>query len=95
MSARLRAVAEENRRIVRSGRYTAADGTEVVIGPAVEAAAEGTRLYGPGPVRVAPAARAGNAPATVFEVTGEDSRMAARRLTTDAGTRSATAPSWP
>lgn len=84
MSARLRAVAEENERIVRAGRYTAADGTDVVIGPAVEAAATGTRLYGPAPVRPAPATSAGTAPPTVFEVTGEDSLAAAHRLTAEA-----------
>lgn len=76
---------------MRTGRYTAPDGTEVVIGPAIEAAVDGTRLYGPGPVRVAPAARAGNTPATDFGVTGEDSLVAARRLAADAGTRTATA----
>ncbi|MEV5427713.1 TIGR02452 family protein [Streptomyces sp. NPDC052701] len=81
MSARLRGIAQETGRIVAAGAYRAPGGHEVPIAAAVEAAREGTRTYGPGPVRVAPAA-AGD---TLFEVTGESSLEAARRLGGDGG----------
>ena len=88
MSARLRGIAQETERIVAAGRYRAPDGREVLLAADIEAARAGTRMYGPGPVEVpafTPAAgfgpTAGFAPAdTFFEVTGESSLEAARRL---------------
>ncbi|MBC2876423.1 MULTISPECIES: TIGR02452 family protein [Streptomyces] len=81
MSARLRAIARETERIVAEGRYTAPGGRVVDIADAVAAARAGTRLYGPGPVAVPGEGTTGAA--TVFEVTGEDSLAAARRLAAD------------
>ncbi|WP_217143543.1 TIGR02452 family protein [Streptomyces sp. AC627_RSS907] len=88
MSARLRGIAQQTEQIVAAGSYRATDGREVSIGAAVDRAREGTRMYGPGPVEVAgvPGAAgvpevSSSAPArTVFEVTGESSLEAARRL---------------
>ncbi|MER6244812.1 TIGR02452 family protein [Streptomyces griseorubiginosus] len=88
MSARLRGIAQETERIVAAGRYRAPDGREVLLAADIEAARAGTRMFGPGPVEVpafTPAAgfgpTAGLAPAdTFFEVTGESSLEAARRL---------------
>ncbi|GAB2761321.1 TIGR02452 family protein [Streptomyces bullii] len=76
MSARLRGIARETEQIVAAGRYRAPDGRDVPIAAAVEAAREGTRMYGPGAVDVPPL------PAldTLVEVTGESSLEAARRL---------------
>ncbi|MBL1103851.1 TIGR02452 family protein [Streptomyces sp. 5-8] len=84
MSARLRGVAAETERIVAAGGYRAPDGREVRIAEAVEAARAGTRMFGPAPVPVPPASAAGDGAGagdrTVFEVTGESSLEAARRL---------------
>ncbi|MDX3095356.1 TIGR02452 family protein [Streptomyces sp. ME19-03-3] len=78
MSARLRALAKETEGLVASGRYRTARGVDVAIGEAVDRAVRGTRMYGPEPVD--PGAGAdGNGP-TAFDVTGEDSLQAARRL---------------
>ncbi len=77
MSARLRGIAKETEEIVRAGRYTAPDGRGVPIGAEVAAALAGTRLFGPAPVAVTPDTDR----TTVFEVTGESSLEAARRLT--------------
>ncbi|MEU6665740.1 TIGR02452 family protein [Streptomyces sp. NPDC046727] len=76
MSARLRGVAAETERIVAAGRYRTPDGREVSIAAATEAARAGTRMFGPAPVPVEPVPEAD----TVFEVTGESSLEAARRL---------------
>ncbi|MFC5212528.1 TIGR02452 family protein [Streptomyces coerulescens] len=76
MSARLRGIAQQTEEIVAAGAYRAPGGHEVAIGAAIEAARAGTRLYGPEPVTV-PQAPAGE---TFFEVTGESSLEAARRL---------------
>ncbi|MFF3483172.1 TIGR02452 family protein [Streptomyces sp. NPDC002701] len=96
MSARLRAIARETEEIVAAGRYRASGGREVSIAAAAAAAREGTRMYGPEPVRAqlpGPAGAARSTPAdpadgssadpadTFFEVTGESSLEAARRLT--------------
>ncbi|WP_431964732.1 TIGR02452 family protein [Actinacidiphila sp. bgisy160] len=78
MSARLRALAKETEGLVASGRYRTARGVDVAIGEAVDRAVRGTRMYGPGPVDPGPGAD-GVGP-TAFEVTGEDSLQAARRL---------------
>ncbi|WLW50441.1 TIGR02452 family protein [Streptomyces sp. YU58] len=76
MSARLRGIAHETERIVAAGSYRAPNGREVPLAEAVGAARDGTRMYGPGPVDVAPFAAA----TTLIEVTGESSLEAARRL---------------
>ncbi|MFE6359054.1 TIGR02452 family protein [Streptomyces sp. NPDC057806] len=76
MSARLRELAQQTQRIVAAGSYPASDGREVPIAAAVEAARQGTCMYGPGPVPV-PAAPSAD---TRIEVTGESSLEAARRL---------------
>ncbi|MFH8976258.1 TIGR02452 family protein [Streptomyces sp. NPDC017890] len=76
MSARLRGIAQQTEQIVTAGSYRASDGREVLIAGAVEEARERTRMFGPSPVE--PAA---SVPLrTVFEVTGESSLEAARRL---------------
>ncbi|MFF4485955.1 TIGR02452 family protein [Streptomyces sp. NPDC001544] len=82
MSARLRGIARETEEIVAAGAYRAPGGHEVPLAAAIEAARAGTRMYGPGPVPVPAAPEAGGAPGagTVFEVTGESSLEAARRL---------------
>ncbi|WP_432000597.1 TIGR02452 family protein [Streptomyces sioyaensis] len=77
MSARLRGMAQETERIVTAGAYRAPDGRLVEIADAIARARAGTRLYGPEPVAVAgppPEVR------TAFEVTGEGSLTAGRRL---------------
>ncbi|MFE1798100.1 TIGR02452 family protein [Streptomyces sp. NPDC059517] len=94
MSARLRAIARQTEEIVAAGSYRASDGREVSIAAAVAAAREGTRMYGPEPVgAVGPVPDPANTPSagtpsaiaspadTFFEVTGESSLEAARRLT--------------
>ncbi|GGV03266.1 TIGR02452 family protein [Streptomyces albospinus] len=77
MSARLRGMAQETERIVAAGAYRAPSGRLVDIAEAVRRARAGTRLYGP-----EAAAVPGPAPGlrTVFEVTGEGSLTAGRRL---------------
>ncbi|MGV9350716.1 TIGR02452 family protein [Streptomyces spiralis] len=76
MSARLRGIAQQTEQIVMAGAYRAAEGREVRIAAAVEAAREGTRVYGPEPVPVPRWTPVG----TSVEVTGESSLAAARRL---------------
>ncbi|MEU9478930.1 TIGR02452 family protein [Streptomyces sp. NPDC048191] len=87
MSARLRGIAAETERIVAAGRYRTADGRQVSLAAGIEAARAGTRMFGPEPVSVRQTGETGppeiaSAPATdtVFEVTGESSLEAARRL---------------
>ena len=77
MSARLRDLARATEEIVAAGSYRASDGREVRLAAAIKAARAGTRLYGPGPLDVLPAP---SPLATSFEVTGESSLEAARRL---------------
>ncbi|WP_320774562.1 TIGR02452 family protein [Streptomyces sp. CRN 30] len=76
MSARLRGIAQMTEQIVAAGAYRASDGRAVRIAEAVDAARAGTRTHGPGPVGPVglPSLR------TSFEVTGESSLEAARRL---------------
>ncbi|WP_282701672.1 TIGR02452 family protein [Streptomyces sp. CC219B] len=78
MSARLRGIAQQTERIVAAGGYRAPDGREVSIAAAVEAARRDTRMHGPDPVPVPSVPRTD----TFFEVTGESSLEAARRLGT-------------
>ncbi|WP_162469088.1 TIGR02452 family protein [Streptomyces adustus] len=77
MSARLRGIARDTERIVAEGAYRAPGGREVSLAAEIAAACEGTRMFGPEPVQMPPAP-AGD---TFFEVTGESSLEAARRLT--------------
>ncbi|MFC9842309.1 TIGR02452 family protein [Streptomyces sp. NPDC060223] len=76
MSARLRGIARHTEEIVAAGSYRASDGREVPIAAAVEAARAGTRMYGPQPVETPQV----SAVDTTYEVTGESSLEAARRL---------------
>ncbi|MGP4089021.1 TIGR02452 family protein [Streptomyces sp. KR55] len=76
MSARLRGIARETEQIVAAGAYRASDGRTVSVAAAVDAARAGTRMHGPEPVPVPPAP----AVDTFFEVTGESSLEAARRI---------------
>ncbi|MDN0198752.1 TIGR02452 family protein [Streptomyces sp. S.PNR 29] len=76
MSARLRGIARDTEEIVAAGAYRAPGGREVPIAAAVEAAGDGTRMHGPGPVEVPPCPPLD----TRVEVTGESSLEAARRL---------------
>ncbi|MFA3878457.1 TIGR02452 family protein [Streptomyces sp. MMCC 100] len=76
MSARLRGIAQQTEQIVAAGAYRRSDGREVSVAAAIEAARDGTRMYGPGPVEPALSVPV----RTVFEVTGESSLEAARRL---------------
>ncbi|MFG1664754.1 TIGR02452 family protein [Streptomyces sp. Y7] len=76
MSARLRGIAQQTEQIVAAGIYRAPDGRDVSLAAAIEAARSGTRMYGPEPVEV-PRIPEGE---TFFEVTGESSLEAARRL---------------
>lgn len=95
MSARLRAQAQQTEEIVAAGMYHASDGRAVSIAAAVEAARAGTRMYGPGPVGPPDGSPASAPPAntpptsTLFEVTGESSLEAARRLVRESGGRPA------
>lgn len=80
MSARLREIARQTREIVAAGGYRLPGGRRVDLREAVAAALKGTELYGPEPVRAVP----DTGRATAFEVTGESSTAAARRLTSAA-----------
>ncbi|WP_371543010.1 TIGR02452 family protein [Streptomyces sp. NBC_00554] len=76
MSARLRGIAQHTEEIVAAGSYRASDGRTVPIAAAVDTARDGTRMYGPEPVEISPVSPVD----TTFEVTGESSLEAARRL---------------
>lgn len=81
MSARLRGIAKETEEIVRTGKYRAPNGREVLIHPALHTALENTRLYGPDPLPVTPDTDRTAHRAAAVEVTGESSLEAAGRLT--------------
>jgi uncharacterized protein (TIGR02452 family) len=73
------AIAQETLAITSRGAYEHASGARVDIGAAVTRAIEGTRLHRPGDYdALTPAAAKPNP--TVFEVTGETTAEAARRL---------------
>ncbi|MGW2685572.1 TIGR02452 family protein [Streptomyces sp. NPDC001414] len=76
MSARLRGIAQETELIVAAGSYRTSEGREVSLAADIAAARAGTRMYGPRPVPVS----APDPVRTAFEVTGESSLEAARRL---------------
>jgi uncharacterized protein (TIGR02452 family) len=86
MSARLRQVARDNERILADGGYETPAGRWVAVGEAAERAADGTRMYGPGPVAGAEEVLAlwrelaVDQEAAPAEVTAETSLAAARRL---------------
>ncbi|MET9700208.1 TIGR02452 family protein [Streptomyces sp. NPDC006529] len=82
MSSRLRAIATENAQIVAAGGYRTRSGRQVALAAAVAEAKAGTRIYGPDPVIPDEVPGAGSR-ATAFEVTGESSTVAARRLAVD------------
>ncbi|WP_031086228.1 TIGR02452 family protein [Streptomyces sp. NRRL WC-3549] len=78
MSARMCAIARETEAVVEAGCYRTPAGREVTIERALATALSGTRLYGPEPVPVA-VLDTDRVPG--FEVTGESSLRAARRMT--------------
>lgn len=71
-------MARENELIVADGGYTGPAGRRVDLAEAFAAAADGTRLHGPGPVALPDTA---DGPGADCTVTGESSTVAARRLT--------------
>lgn len=81
VSARLRGIARETEQIVAAGTYRAPSGRAVRLAAAVRAARDGTRMYGPEPVRVS---EWSFPVGTRIEVTGESSLEAARQLAGDA-----------
>lgn len=81
MSARLRNIATENNRIAAEGGYDTPAGRHVRLGDDIAAAADGTRMYGPGPVAVPGEAAWGGEPVRCA-VTPESSMEAASRLVT-------------
>ncbi|MFD7912083.1 TIGR02452 family protein [Streptomyces sp. NPDC059752] len=81
MSSRLREIARENAEILAAGGYRTRSGRQVPLAAALAEAKAGTRIYGPN--RVIPDEEvASGGSATVVEVTGESSTVAARRLAT-------------
>ncbi|MEV7726319.1 TIGR02452 family protein [Streptomyces sp. NPDC087917] len=79
MSSRLREVARTNALILAAGEYRTRSGRRIFLADALAEARAGTRIYGPN--QVIPDERAvGGARPTVYEVTGESSTVAARRL---------------
>ncbi|MGG8410219.1 TIGR02452 family protein [Streptomyces sp. 12297] len=83
MSSRLREIARENATILAAGGYRTRTGRHVSLATALAEAKAGTRTYGPTPAIPdgEPLDREGK---TAFEVTGESSTVAARRLAEDA-----------
>lgn len=81
MSARLRAIARETEEIVAAGGYRGPSGNAVSIAAAVGTARAGTVLHGPEPVGIPSVTPV----VTSFEVTGESSLEAARRLVSGGG----------
>ncbi|UQX04096.1 TIGR02452 family protein [Streptomyces sp. RerS4] len=82
MSSRLREIARENARILATGEYRTRSGRRIPLAADLAEAKAGTRIYGPN--RTIPDGRPGGArSATVIEVTGESSTVAARRLVED------------
>lgn len=76
VTERLQAIAADNERIIAAGGYRAPGGHWVSLASGVQAAVEGTRMFGPDPVPVSTRSGA----ATVIAVTGESSLAAARRM---------------
>jgi len=76
--SRLRGIAADNARIIADGEYTTDDGTKAVVGPALQAAISGTVSHPPEGPGFNPRSETGDG--TSYEVTGEGSLHAARRL---------------
>ncbi len=79
MSSRLREIARENALIVAAGGYRTRSGRQVSLAAGLAEAKAGTRIYGPNPV-IPDGESVRGSRRTVFEVTGESSTVAARRL---------------
>ncbi|MFD8020372.1 TIGR02452 family protein [Streptomyces lavendulae] len=79
MSSRLREIARENALILAAGGYRTRSGRRISLAADLAEAKAGTRIYGPNQVIPDGESISGTA-ATVFEVTGESSTVAARRL---------------
>ncbi|KIF05772.1 hypothetical protein PL81_11285 [Streptomyces sp. RSD-27] len=84
MSSRLREIARENALIVAAGGYRTRSGRQVSLAADLAEARAGTRIYGPNPVIPDGESVRGSLP-TAFEVTGESSTVAARRLAGESG----------
>ncbi|MFD3538662.1 TIGR02452 family protein [Streptomyces sp. NPDC058662] len=94
MSSRLREIARDNARILAAGGYRTRSGRQVSLAAALAEAKAGTRIYGPNRIIPGEGCVGGEADAaggpgslgapggggTAFEVTGESSTVAARRL---------------
>lgn len=81
-------IAQETLAIVARGAYTTASGARVDVSAAVGAAIAGTRLYRPSDFDALPSPKGPpDAPRPRFEVTGETTAAAARRLFADEGQR--------
>ncbi len=76
VTERLRAIAADNEQIIAAGGYLAPGGHYVSLTSRVQAAVQGTRMYGPDPVPVITRSEA----TTVITVTGESSLAAALRM---------------
>ncbi|WP_327738845.1 TIGR02452 family protein [Streptomyces nojiriensis] len=81
MSSRLREIARENAEILAAGGYRTRSGRQIPLAAALAEAKAGTRIYGPNQV-IPDEEIASGGSATVVEVTGESSTVAARRLAT-------------
>ncbi|MFJ4779928.1 TIGR02452 family protein [Streptomyces sp. NPDC088762] len=79
MRSRLREIARENADILAAGGYRTRSGRQVSLAAALAEAKAGTRVYGPNQVVPDEQIIRGSA-RTAFEVTGESSTVAARRL---------------
>jgi uncharacterized protein (TIGR02452 family) len=77
-----KALAAETSRIVAQRHYVSRDGRRVDLGPAIDAARAGTRLYRPDEL-AALLERRGEASATAIDVTRESTAQAGRRLFRD------------
>ncbi|MEU0539582.1 TIGR02452 family protein [Nocardia sp. NPDC005978] len=76
MTEDLEVIAAENERIIAAGGYVTAGGDAVALAARVDAAVQGTRMFGPEPVAIDIRGDA----TTVVAVTGESSLAAARRM---------------
>lgn len=79
MSSRLREIARENAAILATGGYRTRSGRRISLAADLAEAKAGTRIYGPNPV-IPDGESVGGTVRTSFEVTGESSTVAARRL---------------
>ncbi|MEU8777212.1 TIGR02452 family protein [Streptomyces sp. NPDC048606] len=82
MSSRLREIARENATILAAGGYRTRSGRRIPLAADLAEAKANTRIYGPNQVIPDEQPLGGHGP-TVYEVTGESSTVAARRLAED------------